>query len=682
MPEGSIKERFRQSDGAYMVALVVFLSIWRWRTSGQLSLSTVLTFAAFSWMALVYGDFFLRITSFAPKLARASSFRCLIGYFLLNSSLAILTLASALGMVASFLFLAAGAVVVRCVLARKLEPKPVVAEVCPDLLCIVISGIAATLWSADALSPPLIDGQNVTFRIWQDGFIHMKFISSFSQARGLWSISDVEMAGAPLTIYHYASYFIPAALMSLTQGSALDVFAGFQLPFGILLSGLAAFAFASSLWGFWPGLAACCALLLLPDSYEQGFGNRYLSYNFLQQVNVGGLYGVSCLAVAWIFILDGCRSGKYVSIIVGYAFILLTGFYKAQFFVASAFPALMYPCIFFTSISGRLRAIVAIVFVAIFSVIVWFSQQFEAVPTLRLDFSSVGAYAVELINAFDPGVVRTFFGSHVLPKQSKIIVGLYVAGMIFISSFGVWGIAFGLMTAFRKNKLDPAVLFFPLMLVANYLVMALGTAADSRAIGTWDELLNRPVVWAYFGVVAWTAGATYAWLFGDDLPERGASRYVVGLLAISCFSVPWFFGRDLQTFPARPGFGSFAEFSGFPACLVDAADYIRRHSRTNDVIQDSTNDKNLMVGALSERQDFAVDVGVASNRNPQGIEERLDGLVSFKLLSNEADVMSFAAKNKIAWYLLRPETTVSWPFELRERFAFDCGGYRVYQFPE
>ena len=385
---------------------------------------------------------------------------------------------------------------------------------------------------------------------------------------------------------------------------------------------------------------------------------------------------MSCVAAAWIFILDGCRSGKYSSIAIGYAFILITVLYKAQIFVASAFLALMYPCLFFRGAAARLRGIVAIVFVVVFVVAVWLSQRSDAGPVLRLDFSAAGAYAAELIASYDPGFFKSFFAAHILPKGPKIVAGFYAAGMILVSSFGLWGVAFGGMIASLWKKKQLAILFFPMLLVANYLIMAVGIAADTNAIGTWDELLNRPIVWAYFGMVVWTAGAAYALAFGDNLPQSGRSRSLLGLATLSCFAVPWFFARDLQTFPSQDGFGSFSQFSRFPSCLVSASYYIGGHSRSDDVIQDSANDQNFLVGALSGRQDFAV--GTMLGRRPKGLEQRLESLVSIKSMPSEADLLSFAVKNKIAWYLLRPETTVSWPLEFRERFAFDCGGYRVY----
>jgi hypothetical protein len=66
----SVKEHLRQHipAGLYLAVLVAFLSIWHWKTAGHLTLSAVATFATFSWMALVYGDFFLRLSPLSPKL--------------------------------------------------------------------------------------------------------------------------------------------------------------------------------------------------------------------------------------------------------------------------------------------------------------------------------------------------------------------------------------------------------------------------------------------------------------------------------------------------------------------------------------------------------------------------------------------------------------------------------------
>ena len=671
---------------AYVTILVTFLSVWHWKTTGYLSASTVATFAAFSSTALIYGAFVLRLSPLPTKLAGCLTLQFLFGFLLFNTTLFVLSLAFPWSVASCFLTLVAVAVATLFVRGGRQNIASDATGHIPDLLCLLISGIGATLWCADALSPIVVDGQNTVFKLWHDSFYHTRFISTFAQSHGLRTMSDVHLAGAPLFLYHYASYFTPAAVVSLTGANAFEVFTGFQLPFGILLTGLAAFALAASLWGRWPRLAASCAVILLPDAYQQGFGNRYLSYNFVQQVNLAGLYGVACAAAAWIFILNGCKSGRYGSIIIGYALILLTVAYKSPIFIANAFLAMIYPCLFFKGLGARPRWLIAVAFVALFGVAVWLSQKVEGVPTLRpdLSFRSASGYAIIVLKGYDPGFLKSFFSWLILPERPRVIGGLSTAAMVLICSFGIWIAAFGVMfLRLRKTNMEPAVLFFPLLLIINYLIMALGLSLNVGSLGIRDILQSEPVVWAYFGVVTWTAGAAYALAFGDALPRRRGTRIFVAVLALSSFMIPWRFARDLQTLPAWRGLGHLDQFAGppsFPSCLVRAAQYIGQHSQSGDVIQDSENDPHMLVGALAERQEFAED-WIVEERSKR-LKERIDDLTSFKATVSEPSLLAFASTNKIAWYLLRPETKVSWPESFRRNFSFDCDGYRVYHFTQ
>src|SRR5271165_572966 len=668
----------------YVTILVTFLSAWHWKTTGYLSASTVATFAAFSSAALIYGALALGHSPLPTKLAGSLTLQFLFGFLLFNTALFVLSLAFAWGIATSFLILVLVGLLLVPLLVRggRQNIAPEATSRIPDLLCLLISGIGATLWCTDALSPIVVDGQNTVFKLWHDSFYHTRIISTFAQSHGLGSISNLRMTGTPPSLYHYASYFMPATVVSLTGATAFDAFASFQLPFGVLLTGLAAFAFAASIWGLWPGIAASCAIILLPDAYQQGFASRYLSYNFLQQVNLAGLYGVSCAAAAWIFILNGCRSGRYGPIIIGYALILLTAAYKSQIFVANAFLAMIYPCLFFKGLRPSRRWLVATAFLVLFGVVVRLSQKVEGAPTLRLDltFQSAAEYARIVLKGYDSGFFKSLFGWLILPLRPRVIGGLSTAAMILIASFGIWIAAFGVMFLhLRKTKMEPAVLFFPLLLIVNYLIMALSVSLNVGSLGTRDILQFEPVVWAYFGVVSWTSGAAYALAFGDALPRRRGTRVFVVVLALSSFMIPWRFGRDLQTFPAWRGLArldNFASFPSFPSCLVRAAKYIGQHSQSGDIIQDSENDTYMLVGALAERQEFAED-WIVEERSKR-LKERIDDLTSFKATVSEPSLLAFASTNKIAWYLLRPETKVSWPESFRRNFSFDCDGYRVY----
>ena len=669
--------------GLWVAVLVAFLSAWHLKTTGHLSGSAIATFVAFSCTALIYGRLVLRLSPLPAVLAGSLTLQFLFGFLLFNTALFVLSLAFAWGVAISFLILVAAGLLP--LLARGGRPRidcETTLQV-PDLLCLLISGIGATLWCADALSPLIIDGQDSVFKFWQDGFAHIRIISTFAESHGLGSVSDLRMAGAPPFFYHYASYFTPAAVVSLRGASAFEAFVGFQLPFGVLLTGFAAFALAASLWGPWPGLAASFAVVILPDAYQQGFANRYLSYNFLQQVNLGGLYGVSCAAAAWIFILNGCKSEKYSSIMFGYGLILLTLAYKSQIFVANSLLAIIYPCLFFTGLRASRRWLVGAGFLALFGLAVWLSQEVEGVPTLRPDFSfrSAAIYAGTVLIGYDPGFFKSLFTWLILPDRARVIVGLSAVGMIMLSSFGLWVGAFGVMFLLLRKRINEAAPYFPLFLILNYLVMALGLSLNTGSLGEAVELQNRTLVWAYFGVVSWTCGAAYAVAFGNHLPRgRGARAFVV-TLALSSFMIPWRFGRDLQTFPAwrgSAGLDQLASFPSFPSCLVRAALYIRQHSQSEDVIQDSENDPYMLVGALAERQEFA-DNWIFRKRL-KGLEERLSDLSAFKATANEADLVAFATKNKIRWYLLRPQSEVHWPEHFQAKSLFDCDGYRVYHF--
>ena len=83
------------------------------------------------------------------------------------------------------------------------------------------------------------------------------------------------MWGAPPYLYHYASYAIPAAGSAMLPGAAYEVFASFLLPVGVLLTGLAAFAFAGSVWGRWPAVAASFAILLVPTRTSRDSATKF-----------------------------------------------------------------------------------------------------------------------------------------------------------------------------------------------------------------------------------------------------------------------------------------------------------------------------------------------------------------------------------------------------------------------
>jgi hypothetical protein len=662
-----------------VAVMITFMLLWHVRVTGHLSFGFVAFLGGFILLCLSYGRaFFVAIKPLV--IARAGlSLRFLCGFILFNTFLFVLSLVSPLGMPINVLLLSSIGLSLPF-FGRRHEPNlDEVAVNLPNLLCIALSGAAATLWCSDSQMPLHVQDGKIVYQVWQDMFFHVREISTFAQAHGIATIHDISFSGAPAPVYHYASYISSAAVSALTGTSAIDVYSSFQLPFGIFLTGLAAFSLIASFWGGWPALAAVVAVLLVPDAYQQGFANRYLSYNFLAQVNLGMLYGIACAATGWIFIVEGTRRGKIAPLVVGYGFMAICLFYKAHIFVANSFLALIYPCLFFSGLQRARRLIVGIVLVGIFASVAVFSQSIARVPVIRLDGSGIGSYVVVLLKDFDPGLLKTFFTRVFrLEHHSRPVELFYIVAMLLASTFGIWTAATVAVVAIGRAKIPAALLCFPLLVVANYLVMSIGLAMDTHGVGTPDELINRPLVWAYFVVAAWTAGGAYHLAVGRNSPPSAKAR--LALLAVACLSLagPLVFSRNLQTFPTRPGYERYEQFGSVPVCLVRASQYIRNNSRTDEIVQDSDNDPRYVVTALSERQRFAGD-SIFGGHTKQ-LRERLDGLVGFKALHDAAEVETFAASHGISWYLLHPDSSISWPVSVVQTAVFECDGYRVFHF--
>jgi hypothetical protein len=688
-----LSEPFKQNRSlpfsiAYVVTLVLFLSLWHSRVSHRFSPLAFAVFLALCALSLIYGRPLTKLVPLPLRINGEFAIQFLSGYLLLSTLLLLLSLFTPFGIVTnSFILIGVGLLILLfCPPSLRDVRKP--ADYLSDFLCLLLSGIAATLWCTDLLNGVANDGQNVVYPIYIDGFYHVRQISSFAQAHGLKTMSDIRMSGAPPRLYHYAIYVGPAALSVFTQSDAYTTFVSFLVPFGIFVTGLAAFSLAGSVFGAWPGLAATLAVTLLPDAYQQGFGNKWLSYNFFQQAGPGGSYGVACAAIAWMFVLDGCKRRKLVSVIMGYGMLIMTIPYKAHFFVANAFLLMIYPCIFFPRWKMSWRIISAGILTGLFLLAVSLSQHLKGVPTLRLDGSGVTPYVRFLIRGSDPGVFKSFFQVAFAPlwqsKTHHLLLNLCLPGYVVLFTFGLWVAGLFLLLLLGKKRISAAAFFFPFLIVTNYLVMSLGLAMDANEIGRPEELLHRPFVWAYFVVVAWTGAGIYAYLVGDQPPKNRFARVLAALVVLASLSGPLIYARNIQTFPVL-GNVSYRMFNSIPSGLVKACSYVHKHNDIKDIIQDSENDRRWVISALTERQAFVAwdpekmrSLGYA--RLPEGLRERLSELAACREMTDEASVTEFMQKNRISWYILEPDSKVAWPTSFLEKAVFHCDGYRVFHF--
>jgi len=668
----------RAAAAGYTAVVACTLAAWHAKVTGQIDAADILACVAVPALGMAFGGVLAAVAPLPPSAKGSLSFRFLLGFLAFDTLLFAVAMASPLGMRAD-VALSAAAVLAAAWLARGRVRRLPCAHPGTDLAALAICALGATLWCRDGLTPVVVDGASAVFRLWIDSFVHARITSAIAQAASLASFSDIRMSGTPVYLYHYASYVAPAAFAAWTGTSALDVYASFFLPFGVMLTGIAAYALVRSWWGPYPGLAAAVAVVLLPDAYQQGFGNRYLSYHFMQQVNLGGLYGVSCAALAWLFVIAGCRSRRLGAVAVGVAISGLTLFFKAHVFVANALLVLLYPCLFFTGLRMPARAAAAAAAFGAFALGARLADHLDRAPTLRFDGSGAPAYVARVAWNYDPGLFAEWL-DFVARGEHLHGVALYAVGvpMLLASTFGLWLVA-ALAAGFSLRRRVPgALLAFPALVVANYLAMAFALALDEKGIGSPDELLNRPLVWAYFVLAAWTGGAVWYRLYGEGAPAATAQRAVAALALAGAFAFPWIHGANLQTNPRWEGYETYASGSAAPTCLVAAARFLRNSSATGDLVQVSDNDPRFLVAGLAEREAY---VTVAQNRPPAAMADRLRELEAWRQMTRVEDIDAFAAKHGIAWYLLHPSTSIAWPPEALAASRFECGGYRVYRLP-
>lgn len=534
--------------------------------------------------------------------------------------------------------------------------------------------LVVTVWCRELLHPVELKGGVAIIRTWQDVYYHLCQITAFASSKGPGTISDVQMVDSVAHPYHMASYMLPAVLVDVTGSSALVAYASLLVPIGILMTALGAYSLGQLLFGKWPGLAAGLALMLLPDAPQQGFGNPFFGYHWLQQIAPAGSYGVASAAFVFMLMFEACRTSHYRLIILSYFFVLVTLLYKAQIFVAISFLVLVFPVLFMGGRVANYRTPLLLLLTCIYLGVIALSQASLSVPVMRLDGSGLMSYSSSILAMQTSGFIKqTFTALFVSLGNNGYLRAVSFGLMIIICTFGLFPVLYTLQFGYLKRFFKPSVWLFPLMVLTVYLVMASCLALDNRHIGTPDELLHRPFVWAYFVIVVWCAGAGYHRLFGDALPVSRQSKWYYVLLIIFLMIVPISYGKEISTMKIW-GLG----YQELPVCQVETARFIRANSYANEVVQDSMSDPHFILSALSERKPYVIDTGGV--RMAVGIQPRINLLKQLKELKDGNEIESIMKEQAITWYVVNPTDHIQWDDAMISHIAFECGGYRLYHF--
>ncbi|MEI6416942.1 MAG: hypothetical protein WCO92_04405 [Verrucomicrobiota bacterium] len=658
-----------------------FLQYWLWERAHVCSIVSLGSMMLISVVSLLYGALILPLLPLPREISGQRPIQLLLGFFIFNTLLFIVVGAHLLSVKNGF-FVFTGIIFLAAPLVsfykKTTAPTLRFSEQLPGMVCLLFSGIGATLLCCDPLSIPINENGMIYFPMWGDSFFHARLISLFAQADTFHKISNVQLSGVPLPFYHYAAYLMSAAVVSLTQVNAYIIFSCFLMPVGVFLLGLAAFTLTHAFWRGWPAVAATVAVIFLPDAYYQGFQNKFLSCQFHLHVGPASFYGIGCGALSWLLMIQGCRLKKVPLVFGGWFSLGMMVVYKAQLFVANTFVLLLFPCFFFLRCDKWKRIFAAAIGALIFFTVVAFSQRYDCIPIIRFNGGGINKYFKLLSEWTNIGALHSFLLENLWQHPLSFPWYQLLAGtMLYFCTLGLWGIGVIVVVVFLRRKVDLIVWSFPFWIIVNYLVISMGLCMSSRNVGYPEELVNRPLMWAYFAVVTWTAGGFYFLLCGNQLPKTWLGRVVAGFILLGSLMMPLTFAHGLQTMPM---WNITLKSNALPVAMVEALDVIKQRSCVGDIVQGSETDPLCVVSGLTERQNYMMSTRNKDWRaDPEILAKRVKELESFKQMTTEGELKTFINTHPITWYLLRPETKVAWPDSFKNSAVFQSGGYRVYK---
>jgi hypothetical protein len=385
---------------------------------------------------------------------------------------------------------------------------------------------------------------------------------------------------------------------------------------------------------------------------------------------------LAVLALAWLFVILGSIRGSFGQVGAGWLLGGLVVFYKAQFFIASALLLFMVPIVCLRRRRPfRHRKLWVVGALAMYLSVIQLTQKVRGVPLIRFDGSST-ANLLDFINSFiQKPDLKTFIAKNIGAAHPWLPNLAFGAPYLLIMVFGLFAPAVLFLLIRFRSRIPRLLWLFPILIAANFLLMALGLAFDYRGIGAPDELSHRPFVVMYFAVMAWTGGLV-GWTLLRSRRLRNILQVAVTLGTAALLVVPAIWGSGVQRNP-NMGWGSHVWLA---TGIFRAAEYIRDHSKTGDIFQDSSFDSKYIAAALTERRPYVEHMMVHVSYKAYLVDQRTAEINALMQMQDANAVIASARTMGIRWFLLQPGQRVGWPAGMVNNPAFGSGGFRVYRF--
>jgi hypothetical protein len=626
---------------------------------------------AFVFVVMLAGSLLLRAAGAADMPAPAA---WVLGCF--ATSIGVWLLAFGLGWTAAAAFyLWTAAVAGLAVRFRRelcAERRLGLAEAVGLLLC-----AAATLtWCRDIAGASERFGRGEPLRAFVDFLLHAGVISQLGDplAAGRGSTELVD-SGTPL--YHYASYALPAVFAAPLDLNGLTLSTAVWLPLGFFTLCAGAYVLGATLAGPAGGVAALCALVLVPDAASYGLQNGVLGFHWNITALPGGSYAVGFCLLAIAFLRRWMAGGGRAAFVAAAALVLGVALVRIHVF-ALAFPGLAASAALALPVVRRHKLLsVALALSGLVAfVLAFYATVPYAIPALERTLDNIHI-------DFEPTAAR-FVYREFLIAHSNVVALPFGVLLLLVGMLGAFLLLYPLSAWLagryrRRETIDlvPAVLF------ASYLLLLAFAPVSEH--GDPTELNQRPFILLYAVLAVWTAVGFLRWLSAGA--EASRRTWLVLLLAAGIgFPLIWPHAVQLGSQPRFKWGWQYYVVEPTPG-VPQAAAFMRAHAQAGDVF--AAPSPGLGVTTTDTATDLVALTGMPAylsrpyrqisrgGRRAETARERHAGLERIAGERDAATALAALRAMGIRWYVVAGDAGPLWDPQRRQA-AFVAGHMTVY----
>ena len=649
-------------------ACVIAWTGWMWLTAGQggwriwaANASLVLSFTLWGRVLLVG----LGIDQIVP---RGFLFPLLTGALMVPFVVAACRLLTPIGLLPWY------AIVVGLGLALYALAGPRIARWRPldrgqwrELGGVLLALVAVTFWIRHLSPLVIVKGDASQYRPFIEFFFHTTHATPLLIDGSPVVQGSFQFAGVPLAYYHYASYALPALVAWIGNCAVYDAMVGSWYPVGYFLLGAAGWVLGDVLFGRRAALWCLAAVLLVPDPSFWCTPIEFYSLNAFAEASPALSYASAAAALAISLMTLAGRWRRMLLVAAAFAVAGATVFFKANVVVAAMPLCGLYFLALWNRFASPAKWIALAMLVGLGMLGLAAGTRLRSAPTIGLD--------PEWGRAFTQYVLKEKVSPDSCWQQLYEVTKSPLPWMSAPARFALIAcVTFQMMLLPLLASYLACAWLWPsaralrrLLLAAVLIYLFSAICLPANANGDPYELQHRAFFWVYFLCAVWTAGVCARLLRG--ICHRPDPGFVVACILLC---VPLVLGRELRIAPV----------DDVPTGLVRAARYVLTHGPTTDIVQDAENDPQLILAALSQRRAYLC-ISLDETFPGSGVLHavhagRAAECGELLKVTTRAELVDFARRTGVRWFVLHPDTNVTWPTDVVAQPSFADRGFRVY----